>query len=192
MRFEDFAPRLAEDRGLHARFANTLSMLEYIGARKILKSQRAGDMTLDTLSHAAEEIRHAQLLKRLALTLSDGALTTWEDGQVLQGPLARAYFQGIDASCAAVLGAPDPVSNYALTTLLIEERATALYPAWADLLDGLGVPHRLRALIREEEGHLADIRGWLAASGRIGESALATLRAGEEAAFGALVAAMAA
>ena len=192
MRFEDFVPHLARDRGLHARFANTLSMLEYVGARKILKSQRAADVTLDTLAHAAEEIRHAALLKRLALTLSDGALVTWEDDALLCGPEGRAYFQGLDASCAAALGVPDPAANYALTTLIVEERATTLYPVWADLLDRLEVNHRLRALIREEDGHLADIRDWLARSRPIDTATLATLRRGEAAAFGALIAAMAA
>jgi len=64
--FEDLLPEILEKPSIHARMVNTFSMLEYIGTRKILKSQDAPSMTLSLLAHIQEEIRHAQMLKKLA------------------------------------------------------------------------------------------------------------------------------
>ena len=66
---EMFFRRIAEVPALHARFLNTVAMLEYIGARKIMKSQRADMFDMELLSHVSEETRHAWLVKRMAIKL---------------------------------------------------------------------------------------------------------------------------
>jgi hypothetical protein len=43
------------DKKLHARWLNTFSYLEYIGFRKIVKSQMAEALTNKVISHALEE-----------------------------------------------------------------------------------------------------------------------------------------
>jgi hypothetical protein len=45
------------DKKLHARWLNTFSYLEYIGFRKIVKSQMAEALTNKVISHALEEGR---------------------------------------------------------------------------------------------------------------------------------------
>jgi hypothetical protein len=49
---------LADDR-LHAKWLNTLSMLENVGARKISAYEDPRLVTEDVLKHALEESRHA-------------------------------------------------------------------------------------------------------------------------------------
>src|SRR5690242_3931398 len=128
--FEEVAHRLLANPPLHARFANTLSLLEYRGARKILKSQRTESISAGLLTHAAEEIRHAQVFKRLALRLSDGGLTDYRSGHLLCGREAHAYLQAVDDAGAELLGLRGTWQNYVLTTFLIEERAVATYPLY--------------------------------------------------------------
>lgn len=53
-------------RLLHARFLNTLSMLEQMGSRKIMATQYRPDVDQSTFKHLAEEERHLFLFRRLA------------------------------------------------------------------------------------------------------------------------------
>ena len=69
---------------LHARWLNMFSYLEYIGFRKIVKSQGAENLSLETLGHAVEEGRHALMLKKFAFAQL----------QFLFGPV-RVAFQGV-------------------------------------------------------------------------------------------------
>ena len=68
---------------LHAKFLNTLSFLEYTGARKIVKSQDAEDIDMEKLSHMAEEIRHALMFKRFSNKVSPNQLGYDEKGGFL-------------------------------------------------------------------------------------------------------------
>src|SRR4051812_13000755 len=104
---------------LHARFINTISLLEYIGARKILKSQHESSISATVLGHVSEEIRHAQIFKSVALKMSGGELLTYDDRSLLAGPAARAYFQDLDHGIMAELEIPDGWLNYLYSTLLI-------------------------------------------------------------------------
>jgi hypothetical protein len=66
--------RIVVDADLHARFVNTLSRLEYVGVRKILKSRRSERIGLDGLQHILDEAVHALRLKKAAVALASGAL----------------------------------------------------------------------------------------------------------------------
>jgi hypothetical protein len=161
-RIQGFFKRCEADRELHARFANTLSYLEYVGARKIMKSQQAEAFTDEVLSHAYEEIRHAHAFKKVARELSGGRLRAYAPHELLAGESATRYFQDLDQGIADDLGARDTWRNYLYTTLLIEERANLLYPAYEPSLTAAGFPHVLRAILKEEEKHLDDITTALA------------------------------
>ncbi len=141
-----------------AKFLNTLSMLEYIGARKILKSQDQISVTLDVLSHAAEEIRHAQYLKKVALRMSDGELTSYREEHLLGGREAQNYIQGIDYGVQKTLGLKQESTNYLLTTLLLEERANSLYPLLEELMSQSGIPGIFKTILREETLHLNAVK----------------------------------
>ena len=155
--FEDLLPSLLEKPQLHARMINTFSLLEYIGTRKILKSQDAGSITLSLLSHIQEEIRHAQMLKKLALNLSQGELTSYREEHLLCGKEAKEYFQTIDRESEKRIKASGKFQNYLLTTLLIEERAKKIYPVYGKALESLGYAAVIRAILKDEENHLKEV-----------------------------------
>ena len=141
----------------HGRFLNTLSLLEYIGARKIVKSQDETRMTPTVLAHVVEELRHAQMLKKMAMRVGGPSLRSYADDTLVCGREGRAYMQAIDHTAQALLGAPAPWANYLLTTLIVEERAQVLYPVYDALLMPLDLGGPLAAIVREEEGHLSQV-----------------------------------
>jgi len=176
-RLEKVMTALLANPSAQARFVNTLSLLEYIGARKIIKSQEEQSITLDTLSHAAEEIRHAFALKRLALKMSKGNLNTYKEEHLLCGESARNYIQNVDNNLAKILEnhsqsqcsssqavkidrelstdfSMNVHTNYLLTTLLLEERAQVLYPFYEKVLSDQGYRGVLRGILNEEDAHL--------------------------------------
>ncbi len=183
LEFYDFLREIAKTPHLHARFLNTLSLLEYMGSRKILKSQRAESITLELLSHTAEEIRHAQTFKKLALKVGEGKVESYAQEHLFCGAEAAAYFQTIDQSAAQHLGHPDPWTNYLLTTLLIEERANQIYPFYEDVLASVGYPGHLKLIVREENSHLQDITARIEEITPLTPALLTELRAIEGAAF---------
>jgi rubrerythrin len=154
--FEKTITQLEANPELHARFLNTISLLEYMGARKILKSQNEDKISAQTLAHTAEEIRHAQTFKKLALKMSAGKLTSYGEEHLLCGEEAKEYFQAIDQAVHNETGA-DPFTNYLYTTLLIEERANQVYPIYEPILARAGYPGVLKAIIQEEDTHLKEI-----------------------------------
>jgi hypothetical protein len=79
-------------------------VLEYIGARKILKSQPEEGMSLMLLTHAAEELRHAKALKGLVERLGGRANMGYGADETLCGEQARAYFQSLDDQVSAEVG----------------------------------------------------------------------------------------
>ncbi len=179
--------RIVEKPALHGRFLNTLSLLEYVGARKILKSQPAEIFTAQLLAHVQEEVRHALTLKNLALRL-DPALSSYRPEHLLEPKAAEHYLQSIDRAAAEDL-ADGPADgrrawiNYLYTTLLIEERAGQFYPAYAPLLEKLGHGGWIEAIIRDEEGHLRQMVEALHRDDPRGRDRYERLRAVEERAF---------
>lgn len=174
---------------LHGRFLNTLSLLEYVGARKILKSQPAEVFTAQLLAHVQEEVRHALTLKKLALRL-DPALDSYRPEHLLEPKAAERYIQAIDQAAADDLAGEAADArrawvNYLYTTLLIEERAGQFYPAYAPLLEKLGHGGWVEAIIRDEEGHLKQMVEALHRDDPAGRARYARLRAVEESAFAA-------
>src|ERR1017187_4338838 len=60
---EDIIVEIIKNEELHARWLNTLSLMENTGARKISASEDSSVVTTMILKHAAEEARHAFYLK---------------------------------------------------------------------------------------------------------------------------------
>jgi len=154
--FETAVAQLEANPALHARFLNTLSLLEYMGARKILKSQREEKISAQVLAHAAEEIRHAQTFKKLALKMSSGNLSSYSEDHLLCGKEAKEYFQTLDKAVHDEIG-EDAFANYLYTTLLIEERANQVYPVYEPVLARAGFPGVLAGIVKEEDAHLREI-----------------------------------
>lgn len=191
-----FLSRVAETPALHARFLNTLSLLEYVGARKIYKSQPAGRFSVELLEHVVEEGRHALVLKKLAIRLGGEAVRTYAAAGLLAGAEATRYMQTLDRAAEADLeGSAIPMGeertwiNYLLTTLLIEERADSVYPVYEPILRELGHGGLAAGIVAEEKRHLRDVFEALAGSDPSHQERLERLRPAERHAFASLLAA---
>ena len=91
--------RIVVEAPLHARFVNTLSRLEYVGVRKILKSRRSERIDLDGLQHILDEAVHALRLKKAAVALAGGGgdgVVTFADDATLAGDAGEGYLQALD------------------------------------------------------------------------------------------------
>src|ERR1700749_1950038 len=64
MELNNILPAIIADNELHAKWLNTLSLMENTGARKISASEDPVTVTYIILKHAAEEHRHAFYLKK--------------------------------------------------------------------------------------------------------------------------------
>jgi hypothetical protein len=168
--------QLIQKPELHARFLNTLSLLEFIGARKIMKSQQEELVTPTVLSHATEEIRHAQIIKKLAIKLGGKSVINYEPRALLCGQEARNYIHGIDYKAQEVLGESDSWRNYLLTTLIIEERAQELYPYYDAALTPIGLGGPLQTIVREEVGHLEEVVTKLKIAGNVSDDMINAVR----------------
>jgi hypothetical protein len=92
-RLEDLVERIVADPALHARWLNTFSYLEYVGFRKIVKSQRAEVLTAAILGHACEEGRHALGLKKLAIKLGGARFDSYAPETLLRGEGRKPIFR---------------------------------------------------------------------------------------------------
>ncbi|WP_395665942.1 hypothetical protein [Methylocella sp.] len=166
-RLETAVAAVAADPELHARWLNTFSYLEYVGFRKIVKSQRADVVSTELLTHALEEGRHALGLKKLAVKVGGAAFETYARDTMLCGDEAEDYFQSLDAGCDAVFAAlPDAERSrvvYCYVTWLIERRALDVYGVYKAALGDSPLAGRIAGLLMEEEKHLADVNRELAA-----------------------------
>lgn len=191
MNWQGVLQSVAEDRATLSRLMNSISLMEYMGARKIIKSQLEKDICAEVLAHMSEEIRHAQVFKKMALKLSDGVLDTYEDEHLLAGAQARAYIQTVDQAIYEALPEKDSHLNYLLSTLLIEERANSVYPYFSRVVAAYGFSTHIDKILREEEHHLQEIEERLMGRGEIGENKLNQLRHIETQAFFNLIEAIA-
>jgi hypothetical protein len=190
IQWQDVLTRLSENRELHARFLNSISLMEYMGARKIMKSQHEKDVSFEVLAHMSEEVRHAQIFKKMALKLSEGQLISYDEPFLLAGNEARAYIQTVDQSVCQVLQQKDTHLNYLLSTLLIEERANSVYPFYIKLVEPYGFGSHIQKILREEEHHLKEIEDGLKQKQILDDQQMAHLRAQEQLAFDQLIAAV--
>jgi hypothetical protein len=183
--------------GLHARFVNTLSRLEYVGVRKMLKSRRADRLDLDGLQHVLDEAVHALRLKKAALALAAVAGTevaTFAGAHTLAGDAGERYFQTLDhraEGAVADLGPADRVeANYLLTSAAIEVRAQVFYPLYDRRLAAHRAGFSVAAITKDEDRHLGEMKEGLARVMTDWRARLAPVLAAEEALFAEFLGAM--
>jgi hypothetical protein len=183
----------------HARMLNTLSRLEYVGVRKMLKSRRAEALDMDGLQHLMDETVHALRLKKAALAVAAAdrqAVTTYGDGDTLAGDAGEDYLQGVDHSAEAALAdLPDGAraeANYLLSSAAIEVRAQAFYPLYEARLKAHGAAVSVAAIMRDEDRHLAEMADRLEASVPAWRERLEKVLQVEERLFAGFVTALAA
>jgi len=154
---------------LHARFVNTLSRMEYIGVRKMLKSRRSERMDLDGLQHMLDEGVHALRLKKAATALGAAAgvdVATFAEAHTLAGSAGEAYFQALDHRAEdLVADLPEALraeANYLLTSAVIEVRAQVFYPLYDRCLSEGRAGFSVAAITKDEDRHLSEMQDGLA------------------------------
>ena len=164
MDFSQLLTKIVSDSDKHARWLNTLSLMENSGARKISASEHKKDVTLIILKHAAEEHRHAYYLKKQISKLNLDACPTYADQYLLASSDSRYYLNLLDVLVCKYLKSTLQLSGndlkfaaYLLVTYAIEVRADELYPIYQNVLDQASSKVNVKSIILEEEGHLEEM-----------------------------------
>jgi hypothetical protein len=149
---------------LHARWLNTLSLMENTGARKISASEDPATVTYIVLKHAAEEHRHAFYLKKQIEKIEEAALPTYAPQYLLAATHSKRYLNQLDVDVCrylkqelALTGKELRFAAYLLVTYAIEVRADELYPVYQDVLTEANSRINVKSIILEEEGHLEEM-----------------------------------
>lgn len=150
---------------VHARFLNSLSRLEYVGVRKMVKARRSQDLDLDGLQHILEESVHATRLKKFARAVAPPGVCvdTFRAEHTLSGDEAEGYFQAVDRAGEEALGEAASEASYILTSAAIEIRARAFYPAYQEILQAAGSRVSVASILTDEEAHLSAMQDRLRA-----------------------------
>lgn len=145
------------DRPAHARFMNTLSLLEHMGSHKIMATQHGPGIDQPTLKHLAEETRHAFFFKRHA-NREAGRTLEYSQADMIAPLAARRYFQRLEADMVRTFPANiHPRAVYLTMSMVIEFRAVWGYRLYQASLAKAGSMVSLKSLLAEEAGHLTDM-----------------------------------
>lgn len=153
---------IAADRDRHARFLNTLSMLEHMGSYRIMVTQSSARMAQETLKHLAEEARHAFFFKRQADRIA-GRPLEYRDADMIAPAAARMYFRRLESIVAHECGKTRSGRRtiYPYVSTVIEYRAVWGYTIYQRALDAAGVSISLKSLLAEESNHLSQMKAAL-------------------------------
>lgn len=153
---------IAGERTRHARFLNTLSMLEHMGSYRIMVTQSSARMTQGTLKHLAEESRHAFFFKRQADRIA-GRPLEYRDADMIAPAVARMYFRRLESVVAHACGKTRVGRRmiYPYVSTVIEYRAVWGYTIYQRALDAASVSISLKSLLAEESNHLSQMRAAL-------------------------------
>jgi hypothetical protein len=164
MSLNNILPTIIADNQLHARWLNTLSLMENTGARKISASEDPTTVTYIILKHAAEEHRHAFYLKKQIEKTGKALCPTYADEYLVASAYSKYYLNMLDVEVCRYLkkelnltGKELRFAAYLLVTYAIEVRADELYPIYQDALDAANSKINVKSIILEEEGHLEEM-----------------------------------
>jgi len=148
----------------HARWLNTLSMMENAGAKKIKKCEHPILANEVILKHSAEEARHAYYLKKQIKKIVKNDCPTYEKQYLLAPDLTYYYLHALDIKVCRYLkknfgykGDDLKYAAYLLVTYAIEVRADELYPQYQEVLTAINSPVNVKSIIAEEINHLQEM-----------------------------------
>jgi hypothetical protein len=152
----------------HAKWLNSLSMMENTGARKISKYEHPVNTNIIVLKHAAEEARHAYYLKKQISKLAKDACPDYSYPYLLAPIESYHYLNMLDVEACRYIknklgleGRALKHGAYLLVTYSIEVRADMLYGIYQDALSRHGSRVNVKSIIAEEEGHLEEMQRML-------------------------------
>lgn len=162
--------KIVSDDAIHARWLNSLSFMENMGARKISASECTELVDLIQLKHAAEEHRHAYYLKRQISKLQTEGCPHYRFEELVAPMATRQYLHRLDMQTSRYIKETFQLTDQALkyasylfVTYAIEVRADLLYPVYQDVLTAHGSKVTVKSIILEEEGHLEEMIAQLTA-----------------------------
>lgn len=160
--------RIVADDSLHAKWLNSLSMMENTGARKISKYEHPVHTGIVVLKHAAEEARHAYYLKKQIEKLGKNACPDYSYPYLLAPVESHHYLNMLDVEACRYLknklkleGRALKHGAYLLVTYAIEVRADMLYGIYQEALTKVKSRVNVKSIIAEEEGHLEEMQKML-------------------------------
>jgi len=164
MEFNKLLSTIINNDQLHARWLNTLSLMENTGARKISACEDPETVTYIILKHAAEEHRHAFYLKKQIEKVKSANCPTYNGAYLIAPKSSKYYLNQLDVDVCRYLkkelglaGKELRFAAYLLVTYAIEVRADELYPVYQEELDKTGSKVNVKSIILEEEGHLEEM-----------------------------------
>ena len=164
MKLNNILPAIVANPQVHAKWLNTLSLMENTGARKISASEDSETVTYIILKHAAEEHRHAFYLKKQLEKLGENLCPTYATDYLLAPRDSKVYLNRLDLEVCRYLktklglnGKELRFAAYLLVTYAIEVRADELYPIYQDALSEADSKVNVKSIILEEEGHLEEM-----------------------------------
>ena len=153
---------------MHAKWLNSLSMMENTGARKISKYEHPVHTNIIVLKHAAEEARHAYYLKKQISKIAKDGYPDYSYPYLLAPIESYHYLHQLDVDAAryvktklGLTGRDLKHGAYLLVTYAIEVRADMLYGIYQDALTKYGSKVNVKSIIAEEEGHLEEMQKML-------------------------------
>ncbi len=163
-RLQRILQTLISDDDLHCKWVNTLSMMENVGAQKIVKSEHPLAVNESMLKHAAEETRHAYYLKRQIKKLKANTCPSFAPEFLINARHSYQYLNLLDTRISRMLGDQLGLTDralrehaYVLVTYAIEVRADEVYSTYEALLKAVDSPISVRGILAEEEQHLAEM-----------------------------------
>ena len=159
MELQHILEKIISCQKLHGRWLNTLSFLEYIGTRKILKSLPADILDETLLSHIAEEAFHSLFFKKLARKLTANNYSFKEE-EMLTPKECESYFQQLDQK-AELISNGKPELNYLYTTWIVETRAVNVYSLYNKILKEKQFSFTLNPILKDEEKHLMQVKHFI-------------------------------
>lgn len=153
---------------MHAKWLNSLSMMENTGARKISKYEHPVYTNIIVLKHAAEEARHAYYLKKQIGKIAQDACPDYSYPYLLAPIESYHYLHQLDVEACRYIkntlgleGRELKHGAYLLVTYAIEVRADMLYGIYQDALTKYSSKVNVKSIIAEEEGHLEEMQKML-------------------------------
>lgn len=163
-RFTQLTARVITNDAQHCLWLNTLSLMENTGARKISAGEDPLNVDEGILKHAFEEHRHAYALKRQIRKLRDNGFEDYKPESVLAPLDSYRYLHRLDMRISRYLreqlglvGRELKFAAYLLVTYAIEVKADTVYSVYQEQLKEAGSPVSVRAILAEEEQHLAEM-----------------------------------
>jgi rubrerythrin len=176
------------NRAKHYGWLRSLSYLEYIGYRKMIKSLGYEHLNKGAYRHLSDEIQHSFMLRELAQKYFEQDLQALFPLNLIQ-KISEEYFQQLDCevsrrviemksgrdvpTATSLPGnfngvietnpvgrlSPSPVLCYMLTSYVIEKRAMKVYPSYLSKATEAPVKYTMQKIIRDESEHLTYLEG---------------------------------